>query len=62
MAGAMFNKYHAIFRSRWKALWWACGICLLAYCTVPSAEQTAHEHAKNHAKHVNPWAIQKKAG
>lgn len=32
----MFNKYQNIFRSRWKALWWAAGVLLTAYCTVPS--------------------------
>jgi hypothetical protein len=57
----MFVKYQAVFRSRWKALWWAAGVCLTAYCTVPSADQgasqsTQHE-AKAHSKHINPWAI-----
>lgn len=31
----------SVFRSRWKALWWAAGILLTAYCTVPSAEESA---------------------
>jgi hypothetical protein len=35
----MFNKYQNIFRSRWKALWWAAGVLLTAYCTVPSQSQ-----------------------
>ncbi|HEX7711565.1 MAG TPA: hypothetical protein VF418_11600 [Sphingomonadaceae bacterium] len=35
----MFNKYQNIFRSRWKALWWAAGVLLTAYCTVPSQDQ-----------------------
>lgn len=30
-----------VFRSRWRALWWASGILLLAYCSVPAAEETA---------------------
>ena len=53
----MFNKYHAVFRSRWKALWWAAGVCLTAYCTVPSADQSAQHEPKIHPKHVNPWAV-----
>ena len=31
----MFGKYQAVFRSRWRALLWAGGVCLTAYCTVP---------------------------
>ena len=56
----MFGKYQAIFRSRWKALFWAAGVCLTAYCAVPSQEQSAAQYAKLHPKHVSPWAIQKK--
>lgn len=56
----MFGKYQAIFRSRWKALFWAAGVCLLAYCTVPSQEQSEAQDAKLHPKHVSPWAIDKK--
>ena len=55
----MFNKYQNIFRSRWKALWWAAGVCLTAYCTVPSAEQTAKQEAAKHHHHVDPWALDK---
>lgn len=29
-----------VFRSRWQALWWAASILLLAYCSVPSPEET----------------------
>jgi hypothetical protein len=57
----MFNKYQNIFRSRWKALWWAAGVCLTAYCTVPSADQTADKQAAAHPKAVNPWALHKPA-
>jgi hypothetical protein len=53
----MFNKYQNIFRSRWKALWWAAGVCLTAYCTVPSADHTAQKEAAAHHKAANPWAI-----
>ena len=27
-----------VFRSRWNALFWAAGIMLTAYCSVPAAE------------------------
>jgi hypothetical protein len=33
-------KLNTVFASRWKALLWAGGILLTAYCTVPSAEDT----------------------
>jgi hypothetical protein len=56
----MFNKYQNIFRSRWKALWWAAGVCLTAYCTVPSADHTARqEAAAQHKPAANPWALDK---
>ena len=29
-----------VFTSRWKALLWAAGVMLTAYCTVPSADET----------------------
>ncbi|WP_305097886.1 hypothetical protein [Croceibacterium aestuarii] len=61
----MFNKYQNMFRSRWKALWWAAGVCLTAYCTVPSQEQTdaqvAAAASAAHPAHVNPWALDKSA-
>lgn len=56
----MFRKYQAVFRSRWKALWWAAGVCLTAYCTVPVADQASQHYAKKHPAHANPWAIRKK--
>ncbi|MBS0476872.1 MAG: hypothetical protein JSR28_17215 [Proteobacteria bacterium] len=31
----------SVFRSRWKALWWAAGILMTAYCTIPSPEESA---------------------
>ena len=34
----MLAKYQGVFRSRWKALWWALGVCTTAYCTVPSQD------------------------
>lgn len=57
----MFKKYQAVFTSRWKALIWAAGVCLTAYCTVPRQEQTqAPDHAAAQPRHVNPWAIRHK--
>ncbi len=58
-------RMNTVFASRWKALVWAGGILLTAYCSVPSAEQTAQEdaaHAELAAKqvHHNPWALDKK--
>lgn len=38
-----------VFRSRWQALWWAGGILLLAYCSVPSAEEAAQQPQLNEA-------------
>jgi hypothetical protein len=59
----MLNKYQNVFRSRWKALWWAAGVLLTAYCTVPSADRTdtdAVKHAATPHKHYNPWALDPK--
>lgn len=60
----MFRKYQAVFTSRWKALMWAAGVCLTAYCTVPSQEQTKTKQAAAqqtaHPRHANPWAVQQR--
>jgi hypothetical protein len=58
----MFKKYQAVFTSRWKALMWAAGVCLTAYCTVPAADEATEHYAnqQQQPKHVNPWAIAKK--
>ena len=58
-------KMNTVFASRWKALVWAGGILLTAYCTVPSPEQTANEDAQAQAQaaqhaHRNPWALDAK--
>jgi hypothetical protein len=37
----MFGSITGVFASRWKALWWSVGILLTAYCSVPSADDTA---------------------
>jgi hypothetical protein len=58
-------KLNTVFASRWKALLWAVGILLTAYCSVPSQEQTqaedalAQTHASKHSHH-NPWALDRK--
>lgn len=53
-------RIKTVFRSRWNALIWSCGILLTAYCSVPDAEETkaeavSQEHARSQA---NPWARQ----
>ena len=55
-------RMNTVFASRWKALLWAGGILLTAYCTVPSVEQTQQEEAAQAAKtaHRNPWALDNK--
>lgn len=49
-----------VFASRWKAVTWSMGILLLAYCSVPAAEQARqHEAAKAskaHDPHKSPWS------
>lgn len=39
----------SVFASRWKALWWAGGILLTAYCSVPSQEETQQDKAEQAA-------------
>jgi hypothetical protein len=35
----MFSpRLGTVFASRWKALWWAAGILVTAYCTIPAAD------------------------
>jgi hypothetical protein len=59
MLTRMFGpKLNTVFASRWKAVWWSAGILMTAYCTVPSAEQTAHNEetkAAASAPHKSPW-------
>lgn len=38
-------RLNTVFASRWKALLWAAGVLLTAYCTVPSADETAQQEA-----------------
>ena len=58
-------RLNTVFASRWKALVWAGGILLTAYCSVPSPEQTAQADATAQAQaeqhaHKNPWALDRK--
>lgn len=49
-------KITSVFASRWKALWWAGSIMLLAYCTVPAADETAPAKVeKADTAHHSPW-------
>ena len=60
-------KLNTVFASRWKALTWAAGILLTAYCSVPSLDRadtagTEREIDRGPAppaepKHHNPWAL-----
>lgn len=49
-----------VFRSRWNALFWAAGVLLTAYCSVPRPEDSAGagDPAADPSEqaHVNPWA------
>ncbi len=54
-------KLNQVFASRWKALFWACGVMATAYCTIPSAEETADSASEQAAASAasasgNPWA------
>lgn len=61
-------KITTVFRSRWNALFWAAGVLLTAYCTVPSQDQPEDDGTVQVAKsllggneqaqpaHSNPWA------
>jgi hypothetical protein len=59
-------KISTVFKSRWNALFWAAGILMTAYCTVPAADQAAKDEkakaAASHSDHVNPWAKDSDAG
>ena len=59
-----------VFRSRWRALWWAASVLIGAYYAIPrgqaddqSGKDAAavaalmnHGHAAQAHKHANPWA------
>jgi len=48
-------RLNTVFASRWKALLWAAGVLLTAYCTVPSPEDQAAS-ATSTAASSSPWA------
>ncbi len=49
-------RLNGVFASRWKALWWAGSILLLAYCTVPAPDpETAPADRAAQAPHASPW-------
>lgn len=53
----MFGSVRHVFTSRWKALTWALGVLLTAYCSVPSPDPVSDNGGHATAeKHVNPWA------
>ncbi len=56
-------KLNTVFASRWKALFWAAGVLLTAYCTIPSADdggKAPADQAAKHSAHQNPWALDSK--
>lgn len=65
----MLRRYHAVFRNRWRALIWAGGILLTAWCTVPrpgeedagttmvKAMATPRADESARAQPTDPWAL-----
>ena len=51
-------KITTVFRSRWNALFWAAGVLLTAYCSVPAADEDhgRRTEAGEAAVHRNPWS------
>jgi hypothetical protein len=63
-------RLNTIFASRWKALWWAAGILMTAYCSVPNDDdkpdplvdlavsmvKPAASATPSPQQHANPWA------
>lgn len=51
-------KITTVFRSRWNALFWAAGVLLTAYCSVPPADQDVGRNptANDTVVHRNPWS------
>jgi hypothetical protein len=45
-----------VFASRWKALLWAAGVMLTAYCTIPDKDQSeAASSVAASSASSNPW-------
>ena len=65
----MLTRYSNVFRSRWKALIWAAGVLLTAYCSIPSKDDDQAPmslappaaQAPAPAPTHNPWALDKPA-
>ena len=51
----MKTGLNKVFRSRWHALWWAAGICMTAYCSVPSPDTAPAAKASASAPHADKW-------
>lgn len=53
-------KLNTVFKSRWKALFWALGVLVTAYCSVPGADELRQQQsakaADQPAHHKSPWA------
>lgn len=56
-------KLNTVFASRWKALMWAGGILLTAYCSIPAADEARQDAdqkvAAATAAHKSPWDLDK---
>lgn len=51
-------RLNTLFASRWKALAWAAGILLTAYCSIPSREESDQADGITHPDKAatSPWA------
>lgn len=57
MISTLGPSMKTVFRSRWRALWWAAGVLVTAYCVVPSPDDNGDKPASHkQAAHSNPWA------
>ncbi|MBB4612820.1 hypothetical protein [Novosphingobium taihuense] len=46
-----------VFASRWRALWWAASMLVLAWSLVPSADEDGGaKTTKAKPAHADPWA------
>jgi hypothetical protein len=50
-------RLSTVFASRWRAIWFGLSVIGLAYCSVPSPEETAAQQAQIAAKKdaARPW-------
>ncbi|MBB4857786.1 hypothetical protein HNO88_001097 [Novosphingobium chloroacetimidivorans] len=57
MISTLGPSMKTVFRSRWRALWWAAGVLVTAYCAVPSPDDDAAKPAVHQrVQATNPWA------